>query len=93
MLAYGPSKDSIDEYVRMRGSAISQILRHFARGLIAAFGNIYLRHHTAEDMLRILAVWEKRGFPGMLGSIDFCKWMWIKCPSRGTDKILGPYFA
>ncbi|CDF35965.1 unnamed protein product [Chondrus crispus] len=81
MLAYRSSTDPFDEYVRMSGSTVSQTLRHFTRAVISAFGPTYLRHPTSSDILRILAHSERRGFPGMLGSIDCCKWTWKSCPT------------
>ena len=89
VLVYGSSTDSFDEYVQMRGSTVSQTLRYFTRAVISAFGPIYLRHPTSSDILRILGHSERRGFPGMLGNIDCCKWTWKIAPQHSTDNIKG----
>ena len=92
-LAYGGAADAIDEYVRMAETTARKCLHHFTAGIIHLFGDEYLRHPTPEDLERLLAVGEQRGFPGMIGSIDCMHWEWKNCPaawkgmySRGTDK-------
>ncbi|XP_048611448.1 uncharacterized protein LOC106393301 [Brassica napus] len=43
---------------------------NFTEGIIRLFGDEYLRRPTPEDLQRLLDIREKRGFPGMVGSID-----------------------
>jgi hypothetical protein len=80
MLAYGCSADSLDEDVRMGESTILESLKKFVRAIVAVFGPSYLRRPTEADIARMLPEAEKRGFPGMLGSIDCMHWVWEKCP-------------
>ena len=40
----------------------------FVEGVIAVFGEFYLRCPTVEDAERLLKIGESRGFPGMFGS-------------------------
>jgi Plant transposon protein len=53
---------------------------HFARSLFAAYGAVYLRVPTNEDVRRILATSLQRGWPGKLGSIDCMSLWWKNCP-------------
>ena len=43
------------------------------------FGDEYLRPPNNNDIARLLAIGEQRGFPGMLGSIDCMHWKWKNC--------------
>ncbi|XP_022557024.2 uncharacterized protein LOC106397609 isoform X1 [Brassica napus] len=92
-LAYGGGADTVDEYVRLGETTARKCLHQFTAGIIHLFGDEYLRHPTGEDLERLLAKGEGRGFPGMVGSIDCMHWEWKNCPtawkgmySRGTDK-------
>lgn len=80
MLAYGTSADQVDEYLKLGASTAKQCLTHFVDGIVANFSSIYLRKPTAEDVHRLLLEGERRGFPGMLGSIDCMHWQWKNCP-------------
>ncbi|CAL9012803.1 unnamed protein product [Prunus brigantina] len=41
----------------------------------------YLRRPTPRDLQRLLQKAERRGFPGMIGSIDCMHWQWKNCPT------------
>jgi len=80
MLSYGMAADTTDEYVRIGESTALDSLRHFVRAVVEVFGHEYLRHPNEADTSRLLAMGEKKGFPGMLGSIDCMHWAWKNCP-------------
>ncbi|XP_053686445.1 uncharacterized protein LOC128735984 [Sabethes cyaneus] len=86
MLAYGTSSDSVDEYLKMGDSTAMLCLKEFCSSVIAVFGDRYLRSPNAADIERLLQEGEKRGFPGMLGSIDCWHWQWDKCPTAYKGK-------
>ena len=81
MLGYGISADCVDEYLKIGESTSLQCLKRFAEGVIAIFGEEYLRKPTQADVDRLLAVGNERDFPGMLGSIDCMHWEWKNCPT------------
>ncbi|XP_020242995.1 uncharacterized protein LOC109821221 [Asparagus officinalis] len=81
MLAYGVSADSVDDYVRIGESTAIESLGRFAKTIVKIFGDEYLRSPTDEDTARLLAIGKQRGFPGMLGSIDYMHWRWKNCPA------------
>ena len=71
MLAYGASADFLDDYVRMGESTIIECLKHFAKAVVEVFSEQYLRAPNAEDTARLMAINHARGWPGMLGSINY----------------------
>ncbi|XP_058782080.1 uncharacterized protein LOC131656364 [Vicia villosa] len=71
MLAYGVAADAVDEYIKIGGTTALECLRRFCKGIIRLYEQVYLRAPTQDDLQRILHVSEMRGFPGMIGSIDY----------------------
>ncbi|XP_024004241.1 uncharacterized protein LOC112081640 [Eutrema salsugineum] len=93
LLAYGTAFDTVDEYLHLGATTARKCLEHFVEGVIVLFGDEYLRRPTPEDLRRLLAVGESRGFPAMIGSIDCMHWEWKNCPTawkgqytRGSGK-------
>ncbi|KAF8394244.1 hypothetical protein HHK36_020451 [Tetracentron sinense] len=80
MLAYGVAADYVDKYVRIGESTAIESLKKFVQAVVAIFSDEYLRSPNNDDIARLLAVGENRGFPGMLGSIDsvasYDLWIW-----------------
>ncbi|KAF8403482.1 hypothetical protein HHK36_011586 [Tetracentron sinense] len=81
MLAYGVTADYVDEYVRIGESTAIESLKKFVKAVVAIFSDEYLRLPNNDDIARLLAVGENRGFPGMLGSIDCMQWKLKNCPT------------
>ncbi|XP_074360703.1 uncharacterized protein LOC141700941 [Apium graveolens] len=73
MSAYGVSADAVDDYIRIGESTIIECLKKFVTDVKLVFENEYLRKPNLNDVRRLLEMGEARGFPGMMGSIDFAK--------------------
>jgi hypothetical protein len=80
MLAYGVAGDLVDEYMRISESTCIELMYNFCRTVISVFDEEYLREPNMEDTQRLLSINEKRGFPGMLESIDCMHWEWKNRP-------------
>uniref|UniRef100_A0A2N9HJM7 DDE Tnp4 domain-containing protein n=1 Tax=Fagus sylvatica TaxID=28930 RepID=A0A2N9HJM7_FAGSY len=106
IFAYGVAADSTDEYVRLGESTAVESLKKFVKVVVNIFSEEYLRPPNSNDIARLFAVNEKRGFPGMLGSIDCMHWKWKNCPTawkgrappvnysiNGHDYTIGCYLA
>jgi hypothetical protein len=52
----------------------------FAKKIIQLFGPEYICSSNEEDTKRLMAMNEKRSWPGMLGSIDCMHLKWKNCP-------------
>ena len=74
MLAYGVATDFMDEYVRIAETTAITSMKKFVAVVIAIFSEEYLRSPNNEDIARLLAHGQNRGFLGMLGSIDCMHW-------------------
>ena len=61
----------------------------FCKAVIVVFGPEYLSEPTAQDTARLLAMNASKGFPGMLGSIDYMHWEWKNCPSTWQGQYKG----
>jgi hypothetical protein len=91
MLAYGGPADSLDEYLRMGESTILKTVAHFTRSIVHLFGPEFLRKPNAHDITSLLDVAQRRGFPGMLGSIDCMHWEWERCPTAWHGSYRGHF--
>ncbi|XP_062086372.1 uncharacterized protein LOC133792481 [Humulus lupulus] len=75
-----------DNYVIQRRDGmgklgLSESLKRFCRVVVEVFGARYLRSPNADDVARLLHIGDRRGFPGMLGSLDCMHWKWKNCPN------------
>jgi len=89
VLAYGRSADSIDEYVRLGESTIIECVKQFADSIVNLYAEQYLNRPTAEEMKSISEFNAKRGFPGMLGSLDCMHWIWKNAPKAHQGQYKG----
>ncbi|XP_057793458.1 uncharacterized protein LOC131010081 [Salvia miltiorrhiza] len=89
VLAYGTTTDAVDEYLRMSSTVTRDAVIHFIEGIISCFGDTYLRRPNQQDLQRLLYVGEQRGFPGMIGSIDYMHWELNNCPTAWAGQYAG----
>ena len=80
-LANGRAADQLDESLKIGETTSMEAMKTFVEGVIAVFGEKYLRRPTVEDDERLFKIGERRGFPGMFGSIDCMYWQWERCPT------------
>jgi Plant transposon protein len=68
---------------------MAMTLRNLGRAVVDEFRPEYLREPNGEDMRRILAVNESRGFPRCLGSIDCQHWELKNSPEAWAGQFKG----
>jgi hypothetical protein len=89
VIAYGISVDYTDEYLQIGEDKTTESVRRFAWMIIKLFGPKHLRAPTDDDTKRLMDANEKRGWPGMLDSIDFMHWTWKNCPKAWHEIYCG----
>ncbi|XP_020263300.1 uncharacterized protein LOC109839282 [Asparagus officinalis] len=89
MLAYGLPADATEEYVKIGESTAIESMTKFCRAMVEIFAERYLRTPNANDIARLLYIGKKRGFPGMLGSLDCMHWKWKNCPTAWSGQYTG----
>jgi hypothetical protein len=89
MLAYGGAADSNNEYIQISESTSLKSLNRFCNAIIQIYEEEYLCYPTENDLKRLWAVGESRGFPGMLGSLDCLHWEWKNCPTARSGNYKG----
>jgi hypothetical protein len=89
VLAYGVPADYTDEYLRIGVQTTTDSVRRFAKLVIRLYGDLYLRAPNEEDTKRLMEMNEKRGWPGMLGSLDCMHWTWKNCPKSWHGMYCG----
>lgn len=88
-LTYGVPADSLDEYIQIGESTALECLLHFCSAVVEVHGQEYLREPNEEDTKRLLEENARRGFPGMLGSLDCMHWEWKNCPTAWHGQYKG----
>ena len=83
VIAYGIPADYTDEYICIGEDTTIESVRRFAKVIIRLFGDVYLRAPSEEDRMR------KRGWSGMLGSVDCMHWTWKNCPKAWHGHYCG----
>jgi len=89
LLAYGVSSDFMDEYLRIAENTATQCLQYFVKSVISIYSEKYLRLPDNNDIVRLLEVNARRGFSGMLGSIDCIHWKLKNCPREWAGMFSG----
>lgn len=91
ILCYGVPTDSTDDYICIGKTTSFRYLKLYCETIVNHFGPNFLRKPTQEDVQRITAENTKRGFPGMLGSLDCVHWTWHACPVEWAGQYKGDY--
>jgi hypothetical protein len=65
LLAYGTSKDVVDEYYMLSELTAMEAMKRFVLVIKACFEVRYLRQPTCEDIVRQMDINEKRGSPSI----------------------------
>ncbi|XP_050142142.1 uncharacterized protein LOC126618086 [Malus sylvestris] len=89
MLANGCSANSIEEYCQLVKSTAIKNLKRFCKTIEAIYGATYLSKPNREDLNRFLRKADKRGFTGMIGSLNCMHWEGKNCPTVWAGQFKG----
>ena len=79
----------MDDYLSISETTAREAVKRFCRAVVETLGPKYLRNPTLAEVERLLKDAEKRGMPGLLGSIDCSKWTWKNCPTAWHGQFKG----
>ncbi|XP_048431498.1 uncharacterized protein LOC108868739 [Pyrus x bretschneideri] len=88
-LANRCSADSTDEYCRLAESIAIENLKRFCKAIEGIYGATYLHKPNRKDLKRLLRKVDKRGFPGMIGSLNCMHWEWKNYPTGWAGQFKG----
>lgn len=91
VMAYGIPYDLVSESMTISQTTIRQSFLKFVRAITDVFGPEYLRRPTPADLRKLLRKGSRRGFPGMIGSLDCMHWVWQNCPMAEQAVYRGHY--
>jgi hypothetical protein len=74
MLAYGIPADLVDDYLPMGESQAIKCVKSFAVGIVKVLDEVYLRAPMLKTRKGLWSSTKKRGFLGMLDSVDCMHW-------------------
>ena len=60
--------------VKIGETTSMEAIKNFVEGVIPVFGGRYSRRPIIQDAERLLKIGDRRGFPGMFGSINCMHW-------------------
>lgn len=89
ILAYGLRSDAHDEYLAILEITARRKTKRFCASVVEKLSPSYLRNPTDADIKRMLKQSERRCTPGLLGSINCCKWEWNNCPMAFLRQFKG----
>lgn len=89
IFAYGLSFDEVDELCEISESEARNSFISYISIMPELFEATYLRCPTTSDLKRILAINDRRGFPGCVGSWDCQHWQWKNCPVQLAGQCKG----
>ena len=89
VIAYGVPTDYADEYLHIGEDITIESVCRFVKVIIRVFDLEYLRAPNEDDTKKLMASNERRGWPAMLGSIDYMHWAWKNCPKAWRGMYCG----
>ena len=89
IIAYNRAADSLDENMEVGESTALRFLKHFCAEVVMKFGSEYLRRLGTAEIIELLEENAGRGWPGLIGSLDWMHWKWLTCPVARTRTYKG----
>jgi hypothetical protein len=88
-LVSGRSGDNLDPQYRMAKQTLFKYVDIFCEAIIALYSAEWLRAPNDEELAQLLTENGRRGFPGLIGSLDCMHWEWKNCPIAWAGQFKG----
>ena len=89
LLAYNMAADSLDEGMEVGESTALLFFKRFCIEIVQVFGSEYLRELDGEELKLVVEDNARRGWPGLIGSLDCMHWRWLMCPVAWKGSYTG----
>lgn len=80
ILGRGACADDIQELIEIGESTVLNIFHQFCERFCKNFYELYVKFPVGDKLKETMAVYERLGIPGAMGSIDATHVKWDKCP-------------
>jgi hypothetical protein len=89
MLGKGGSFDDISMSTLMSEDTARTSFKLFCRNFVQKYYHDFVKPPSGEKLVKTMAVYEKMGLPGCIGSVDCTHIRWYKCPIALTHLCNG----
>ncbi len=89
ILCRGQTGDDAEEYLRLSESTAIESLKRFCSAVVELFEVEFLRLPNEEVVKSLMLENSKRGFPGMIASLDCMHMKWKNCPKAWQGQFQG----
>ena len=93
ILARGNLMDDISEFSTAGLATVTECFKTFVVNFAYHFKDAFIHMPEGDDLIEVMKVYSRLGFPGCIGSMDCTHIKWLKCPQDLTNLCTGKELA